>query len=160
MLTAIILGLSLHLSSSIAAPQAKQSNAKEQRILQIQNLMQQGNLSDARKRLSQSLKEFPADPGFDNLLGIIEAREKNYNAAEAAFQRAVARAPKFTGAYLNLGRLYQESEEYRRALLSGYCRQRAVADRVQKPLFARSRIGSCASASGRGCIDAGEANGG
>jgi tetratricopeptide (TPR) repeat protein len=82
---------------------------KEQRILRIQELMQQGNLSEARRLLSQSKKEFPVDPGFDNLLGIIEAQEKNYKAAEAAFQRAIAHAPKFTNAYLNLGRLYQQN---------------------------------------------------
>jgi tetratricopeptide (TPR) repeat protein len=82
---------------------------KEQRILQIQELMQQGDLSEARKLLSRSKKEFPVDPGFDNLLGIIEAQEKNYKAAEAAFLRAIARAPKFTNAYLNLGRLYQQN---------------------------------------------------
>jgi tetratricopeptide (TPR) repeat protein len=82
---------------------------KEQRILRIQELMQQGSLSEARRLLSQSQKEFPVDPGFDNLLGIIEAQEKNYKAAEAAFQRAIARAPKFTNAYLNLGRLYQQN---------------------------------------------------
>jgi tetratricopeptide (TPR) repeat protein len=82
---------------------------KEQRILRIQELMRQGNLSEARKLLSRSRKEFPVDPGFDNLLGIIEAQEKNYKAAEAAFQRAIAHAPKFTNAYLNLGRLYQQN---------------------------------------------------
>jgi tetratricopeptide (TPR) repeat protein len=82
---------------------------KEERILRIQELMQQGNLSEARRLLSQSQKEFPVDPGFDNLLGIIEAQENNYKAAEAAFQRAISRAPKFTNAYLNLGRLYQQN---------------------------------------------------
>ncbi|MBO0722726.1 MAG: tetratricopeptide repeat protein, partial [Blastocatellia bacterium] len=71
--------------------------------------MQKGDLPAARGLLSQSQKEFPTDPGFDNLLGIIEAQEKNYRAAEAAFRRAIVHAPKFTGAYLNLGRLYQEN---------------------------------------------------
>lgn len=88
---------------------AKAQTGNEQRIIQIQELMQQGNLSAARKLLSQSKREYPVDPGLDNLLGIIEAQEKNYKAAEAAFQRAIARAPKFTNAYLNLGRLYQQN---------------------------------------------------
>src|SRR5262249_34333134 len=39
---------------------------------------------------------------------IIEAQEGNYAAAERSFSRAVARERKFIGAYLNLGRLYQE----------------------------------------------------
>jgi tetratricopeptide (TPR) repeat protein len=82
--------------------------AKEQIILQAQELMQQGNLSSARQRITQAQKTYPNDAGFDNLLGIIEAQEGNLTAAETAFKRAVTRNPKFTGAALNLGRLYLE----------------------------------------------------
>ncbi len=71
--------------------------------------MQQGDLAGARKLLLAAMKQHKAEPGLENLLGIIEAQEKNYRAAEAAFNRALARSPKFTGAYLNLGRLYQEN---------------------------------------------------
>ncbi|MBO0862033.1 MAG: tetratricopeptide repeat protein [Chloracidobacterium sp.] len=68
----------------------------------------QGDLAGARRLLNEAMKRFPADAGFDNLLGIIEAQEGNYAAAERSFNQAVARERKFTGAYLNLGRLYQE----------------------------------------------------
>jgi tetratricopeptide (TPR) repeat protein len=99
--------------SSLAASgnpqQAKHPTALEQRIIQVQDLMQQGDLVGARKLLLAAMKEHRAEPGLDNLLGIIEAQEKNYRAAEIAFKRAVARSPKFTSAYLNLGRLYQEN---------------------------------------------------
>lgn len=83
--------------------------AKEQLILQTQNLMQQGELKAARQLLTQAQKKYPNDAGFDNLLGIIEAQQNNFKAAEIAFKRAVTRNPKFTGAALNLGRLYQEN---------------------------------------------------
>ncbi len=85
--------------------------AKEQLILQAQELLQQGNLSGARQRLTQAQKTYPNDAGFDNLLGIIEVQEGHVVAAEAAFKRAVMRNPKFTGAALNLGRLYLENNE-------------------------------------------------
>jgi tetratricopeptide (TPR) repeat protein len=89
--------------------QVKPSGVKEQRILQIQELIQQGNQTEAKRVLTQAMKEFPADSGFDNLLGIIEAQGKNYQGAEMAFRRAITRSPLFTGAYLNLGKLYQEN---------------------------------------------------
>ncbi len=92
------------LSLSLAA-----QTAKEQLILQTQNLMQQGELKGARQLLTQAQKKYPTDAGFDNLLGIIEAQQNNFMAAETAFKRAITRNPKFTGAVLNLGRLYQEN---------------------------------------------------
>ncbi|MEJ7618018.1 MAG: tetratricopeptide repeat protein [Pyrinomonadaceae bacterium] len=91
-------------------PQQAQASTKEQLILQIQQLMTERNLAGARQLLGEAAKRYPAeDAGFDNLLGIIEAQEGNTAAAESSFQRAIKSAPKFTGAYLNLGRLYQET---------------------------------------------------
>ncbi|HEX5081795.1 MAG TPA: tetratricopeptide repeat protein [Blastocatellia bacterium] len=102
---------------------------RESRILEIQRLFMQGDLAGARKLLDEAAKRFPADAGLDNLQGIIEVQEGNYAAAERSFRRAVTRDRNFTGAYLNLGRLYQEHsagdpqaltkalDVYRRALL-------------------------------------------
>jgi tetratricopeptide (TPR) repeat protein len=91
-----------------AFPRQSREKEREQRILQIQQLFGQGDLAEARRLLNEAMKQFPADAGLDNLLGIIEAQEGNYAAAERSFNQAVARDRKFTGAYLNLGRLYQE----------------------------------------------------
>jgi len=88
--------------------QPAREKERERRILEIQRLFTQGDLAGARKLLDQASKRFPADAGLDNLHGVIEAQEGNYAAAERSFRRAVARDRKFTGAYLNLGRLYQE----------------------------------------------------
>ena len=85
------------------------ANGREQTILQIQQLIQDHNLPEARRQLAEAAKQYPSDEGFDNLLGIVEAQQGNYSAAEKSFSKAVAKAPKFTGAYLNLGRLYQEN---------------------------------------------------
>ena len=87
-------------------------SAREQLILQVQELMQQNRPTEARTVLQAALRKYPGDAGFENLLGIIEAQAGNYQAAEAAFKRAITRQPKFTGAYLNLGRLYQENSGY------------------------------------------------
>jgi tetratricopeptide (TPR) repeat protein len=81
---------------------------RERLILQIQQSFSQGDLAGARRRLDEAAKLFPADAGLDNLSGVIAAQEGNYAEAERSFGRAVARDRKFIGAYLNLGRLYQE----------------------------------------------------
>lgn len=95
--------------AGFAHSRQNQPNGREQIILQIQELIQGHNLPEARRRLTEAAKQYPSDEGFDNLLGIVEAQQGNYSAAEKSFSKAVAKAPKFTGAYLNLGRLYQEN---------------------------------------------------
>jgi tetratricopeptide (TPR) repeat protein len=83
------------------------SGAKEQTILQIQQLLQ-NDREAAREAVTAELKRYPGDAGLENLRGIVEAQSGNFRAAEAAFTAAITRSPQFTGAYLNLGRLYQE----------------------------------------------------
>ena len=86
------------------------SSGREQSILRIQQLIENQDLAGARRLLAESIKNFPNDGGFENLLGVIEAEENHYAAAEKAFEAAIQHDPKLTGAYLNLGRLYQENQ--------------------------------------------------
>lgn len=95
--------------SGFSHSQQQQANGREQIILRIQQLIQDRDLPEARRQLAEAVKQYPSDEGFDNLLGIVEAQQGNYSAAEKSFSKAIANAPKFTGAYLNLGRLYQEN---------------------------------------------------
>ncbi|MGD0920286.1 MAG: tetratricopeptide repeat protein [Terriglobia bacterium] len=85
------------------------SDPAAETLQRIQQLIQQGNLAAARNQLTEARRRFPGEPGVDNLLGVVEAQQGNYRAAESSFRRAIVRAPQFTGAYLNLGRLYQEN---------------------------------------------------
>jgi tetratricopeptide (TPR) repeat protein len=82
------------------------SNAPPDLLSRVQQQIQQGNLDSARSQLKVAIKEFPADPSLYNLLGIVEAQSGNRSGAEADFKRALEHAPDFTGALLNLGRLY------------------------------------------------------
>jgi len=86
-----------------AAPSDKGSLSK------IQQLIHQGDLAGARERLNVALQQEPQEPALYNLLGVVDAQQGNYSAAEADFQRAIDRAPGFEGALLNLGRLYLEN---------------------------------------------------
>jgi tetratricopeptide (TPR) repeat protein len=82
---------------------------REERILEIQRLIEKHDLEGARRSLNDASKEFAQDPGFDNLLGVVEAQQGHYREAENCFNRAILRGPTLTAAYLNLGRLYQEN---------------------------------------------------
>jgi len=96
------------LVSAAVGTNAPGHETRDHAILEIQHLIEAGDLVQARRVLQTAAHDFPQDAGFDNLLGVIEAKDGHYSPAESAFLRAVRRDPKFTGAYLNLGRLYQE----------------------------------------------------
>lgn len=84
-------------------------SARDHQILQIQSLIGDHNLAKAQNMLDQAARQFPADAGFDNLRGIVEAQKGNPEASVRSFTRAIRHSPRFTGAYLNLGRIYQEN---------------------------------------------------
>ena len=91
-----------------ASSKQNHTSERDQKILQIQQLIQDHDLEEASREILEAAKQYPSDAGFDNLLGIVAAQQGNYTAAEMSFHQALKREPKFTGASLNLGRLYQE----------------------------------------------------
>src|SRR5258708_31232271 len=92
-----------------ANPQKTVVSKREELILEIQQSIADQNLERARVLMNQAGAQYPADGGFDNLRGILDAREGNYSGAEISFTLAIQRQPQFIGAYLNLERLYQEN---------------------------------------------------
>lgn len=105
------MGLAAVLATSIAAIAAQNLPAQQQDSLSIlkraQQLMGQGNLEGARTQLNEGLKAFPKDADFYNYLGVIDAEEGNAQSAESNFRKAIEMEPRESGAYLNLGHLYQ-----------------------------------------------------
>src|SRR5215468_3417305 len=83
--------------------------ARDAAIMRIQHLIDTGDFTGARGLLTKSANQFPGDPGFDNLAGIIAAQQHSYSEAERSFRSAIKKDPRFTAAYLNLGRVYQEN---------------------------------------------------
>jgi tetratricopeptide (TPR) repeat protein len=71
--------------------------------------LEQGDRVKARAELMQALQAHPADPVVENFLGVLEAQEGHYRAAEGRFQDAIRAEPRLTDAYLNLGHLYQDN---------------------------------------------------
>jgi len=77
-------------------------------IQKIQQLLQQGDSLNAQALLSKALTESPGNGGLYNLQGVIKAQQGDFASAETNFRKAIQLAPDLEGAYLNLGRLYQE----------------------------------------------------
>ena len=105
-LLVIILFLVFELTATVSAWQVGES--EDAQLRRIQQLIQSGHLQTARTQLQQTLANLPNDARLYNLLGVVDAQERNFASAESNFLRAIQIAPRFTGAYLNLGRLYQE----------------------------------------------------
>ncbi len=85
------------------------SQSLDSRLQQIQFLLQQGNTREARQQLTEAIRELPTEPTLQNFLGVVEAQSGNYQIAEAAFKKALQLSPRYTGAAINLGKLYQEN---------------------------------------------------
>lgn len=81
----------------------------DQTLARAQALLARGELEAARTALTGAARAFPSHPIVENLLGVVEAQEGHPSAAEARFREAVRAAPRYTDAWLNLGRLYQEA---------------------------------------------------
>ncbi len=91
-------------SSMAQAP----SRSRTEALREIQELLQGNDAAAAEKRIAEALREFPNDAAFFDLSGVAELGTGNNAAAESAFLKAIELDPLLTGAYLNLGHLYQE----------------------------------------------------
>jgi tetratricopeptide (TPR) repeat protein len=87
-----------------------------QQLSTILQRIQSSDLSTARSELERMAARTPTDARVLNLLGVVNARENNIPAAESEFQKAIEASPRFSGAYLNLGRLLQEHADRPQAL--------------------------------------------
>jgi tetratricopeptide (TPR) repeat protein len=90
---------------------AAQAAALPEMLSRAMHSLEVSDRAAARRELMEALKLYPASPAVRNFLGVVEAADGSYFAAENRFREAVQRAPDYTDAYLNLGRLYQEHGE-------------------------------------------------
>ena len=94
--TAALIILLSGVGSSFARSEQNHQSGREQKILRIQELIQKHELEKARLELVEAARQYPADEGFNNLLGIVAAQQGNYKAAEENFKQAIEKAPRFT----------------------------------------------------------------
>jgi tetratricopeptide (TPR) repeat protein len=75
-------------------------------LLHAQELIQTGQLDQAKNVINEQLLRDPANVEAYNLLGIILTNEKNYTDALGAFQQALKLKPNSTSTHNNLANLY------------------------------------------------------
>jgi len=107
---AVVLGETPTRAPLVAAPQV--SGDPEPILERAQQLISEGQLEQARHELEQGRQKFPDEPLFFNFLGVIDAQEDHPTEAEKEFREMIRRAPRYVGAYLNLGHLYQEESAH------------------------------------------------
>ncbi len=73
---------------------------------QVQSLVQQGRLQEAKSSTIDLLKKYPSSVEGHNLLGIIDANQQDYAGAIAAFKKALQIAPRSAKTHNNLGNIY------------------------------------------------------
>ena len=71
--------------------------------------LEASDAASARRELIRALDLYPDSAAVYNFLGVLEAADGNPGLAAQRFGEAIARAPRYTDAYLNLGRLHQET---------------------------------------------------
>jgi cytochrome c-type biogenesis protein CcmH/NrfG len=81
----------------------------QEQLRRTQQLIIDGKLLEARQKLEGLAGTYPQDPRVHNLLGVIQAQTGDYKSAESSLIKAIDLYPRYTGALLNLGRLYQEN---------------------------------------------------
>lgn len=78
-------------------------------LTRAQERLRSSDRPGARRELTEALRFYPESPAVYNFLGVLEAEEGAYAGAETRFRESIRRAPRYTDAYINLGRLYQEN---------------------------------------------------
>jgi tetratricopeptide (TPR) repeat protein len=95
----------------LALPLAAQNkpSSYRQTILAIQQTIESNDLDGARMLIAKASKQFPADGGLENLLGVVEIQQGSTDLAKQAFSDAIRHSPRLVAAYLNLSRIYMQT---------------------------------------------------
>jgi Flp pilus assembly protein TadD len=100
------LGLLL-LATNLFTTCALSAQTTDDAARRIQGLIQEGDLGAARKEVEEAIKAAPKNASLYNLQGVLLAQQGDSAGAEKSFKTAIELAPSYSGAYANLGRLYQ-----------------------------------------------------
>jgi tetratricopeptide (TPR) repeat protein len=93
----------------LLTPPASDAPPLPEILLRARDHLEASDRTAARRELTRALELYPESPAVYNLLGVVEAGDGHYEPAEQRFREAIRRAPRYTDARLNLGRLYQEN---------------------------------------------------
>lgn len=107
--TVLLLALAISPAAKSQEPVSKNSHPALPRVsplLQAQQLIQSGDLDQAKNVIEEQLQRDPSDVEAYNLLGILYTNERQYAQALDAFQQALKLHPNSTSTRNNLANLY------------------------------------------------------
>ena len=104
--TSALLALVLLLCIGQSRAGQQQPAKSSSHFQQVESLVQQGHLEEARAAMLDELKRNPASVDGYNLLGIIESNLQDYSNALAAFEKALQLSPNSAKTHNNLGNFY------------------------------------------------------
>jgi tetratricopeptide (TPR) repeat protein len=93
-------------SSCPVLPAQSQPARNSATLQQVEALIQQGRLDEAKKSILAEIQKAPPSVEAYNLLGIIEGSEQDYTNAIESFQKALKLAPNSAKTHNNLGNVY------------------------------------------------------
>jgi tetratricopeptide (TPR) repeat protein len=108
---ATILGFSMTALAAIPCAAQAPAQQPDAGLQQVEILVHQGRLDEARALTLDALQQHPSADGF-NLLGVIESQQHDDAAALAAFRNALQLAPRSVAAHNNLGNVYLAEKKF------------------------------------------------
>jgi tetratricopeptide (TPR) repeat protein len=105
-ISASVVALFLLIPCSEATATQKQSSKSEAKFPQVQTLIEQGRLEEAKSQIQEELRKDPTSVDAYVELGVIESSEGEFTNAVAAFEKALHLAPNSTKAHNDLGNVY------------------------------------------------------
>jgi tetratricopeptide (TPR) repeat protein len=91
--------------------QAQHKPATPAEYQQIEDLIQQHRLAEARTSVLDELKKHPSSIEGYNLLGIIQSEQQDYAGAIASLQKALQLNPRSLKSHYNLGNIYMARQQ-------------------------------------------------
>jgi tetratricopeptide (TPR) repeat protein len=105
-IAASVVALFLLIPSAYATATQKPSSKSEAKFPQVQTLIEQGRLEEAKAQVQEEIRKNPASVDAYIELGVIQSAEGDFTNAVATFQKALQLAPNSTKAHNDLGNAY------------------------------------------------------
>ena len=89
----------------------KPTSSYVETVLSIQHLIEANDLAAAHSAIDEAVRQYPANGGIENLLGIVRIQQGDTAGARGAFTAAVRDNPRLVSALLNLARIDMQSAQ-------------------------------------------------
>ena len=99
-------------SPQLCPGQQRTSKAASTEFKQVEDLIQQHRLNEAKTAVLQELQRHPTAVEGYNLLGIIQSDQQDYADAVASFQKALSLSPNSVKTHNNLGNAYVAEKQF------------------------------------------------